>query len=77
MIYGQPKHKRVYSKPLEKNAHTPPKLSTTSQKTPSTFLLANLLLKLFTTAKSILQLVTRQNTNGISTCHSRDFQIQT
>ena len=36
------------------NAHTPLKLSTTSRKTPSTFLLANLLLKLFKTAKSIL-----------------------
>ena len=42
-----------------KNAHTPHKLLTTDQKTPLTFLLANLLLKLFTTAKLILQLVTR------------------
>ena len=42
-----------------KNAHTPHKLSTTSQKIPLTFLLINLLLKLFTTVKSILQLVTR------------------
>ena len=42
-----------------KNAHTPHKLLTTGQKTPLTFLLANLLLKLFTTAKLILQLVTR------------------
>ena len=37
-----------------KNAHTPHKLLTTGQKTPLTFLLANLLLKLFTIAKSIL-----------------------
>ena len=44
---------------MGKNAHTPPKLSTTGQKTPLTFLLANLLLKLFKTAKSILQLVSR------------------
>ena len=36
-----------------KNAHTPPKLSTTGQKTPSTFIMANLLLKLFITAKLI------------------------
>ena len=41
-----------------KNAHTPHKISTTGQKTPSTFLLANLLFKLFTTVKAILQLVT-------------------
>ena len=44
---------------IGKNAHTPLKLLTTGQKTPLTFLLANLLLKLFTTAKLILQLVTR------------------
>ena len=44
---------------MGKNAHTPHKLLTTGQKTPLTFLLANLLLKLFTTAKLILQLVTR------------------
>ena len=36
-----------------KNAHTPPKLSTTGQKTPSTFIMANLLLKLFILAKLI------------------------
>ena len=36
------------------NSHTPLKLLTTGQKTPLTFLLANLLLKLFTTAKLIL-----------------------
>ena len=55
-------------KEIGKNAHTPLKLSTTGQKTLLTFLLANLLLKLFTTIKLILQLVTRQNTNGINTC---------
>ena len=46
-------------KEIGKNAHTPLKLSTTGQKTLLTFLLANLLLKLFTTIKLILQLVTR------------------
>ena len=46
-------------KKVGKNAHTPHELLTTGQKTPLTFLLANLLLKLFTTAKLILQLVTR------------------
>ena len=47
------------SQPLnkkEKNTHTPPKFSNTGQKTPSTFILAKLLLKLFTTDKSILLL---------------------
>ena len=41
---------------IGKNAHAPPKLSTTGQKTPLTFILANLLLQLFTTTKSILLL---------------------
>ena len=47
------------SQPLnkkEKNTHTLPKFSNTGKKTPSTFILAKLLLKLFTTDKSILLL---------------------
>ena len=36
-----------------KNAHTPPKLSTTGQKIPSTFIMTKLLLKLFIPAKLI------------------------
>ena len=47
------------SEEFGKNVHTPLKLLTTGQKTPLTFLLTNLLLKPFTTAKLILQLVTR------------------
>ena len=51
--------RKSFANQIGKNAHTPHKLLTTGQKTPLTFLLANLLLKLFTTAKLILQLVTR------------------
>ena len=42
---------------FEKNAHTSPELSSSGQNTLSTFILANLLLKHSTTAKSIYQLI--------------------
>ena len=64
---------------IGKNVHTPPEFWSSGQDTPWTFIVANLLLKLHITTKSILSLVsikTLTESSHVISCELKKYQIQ-